>query len=180
MTRRSTEADSGEAGSRDAGSRDAGSREGGIRDADVVPACALTRRRFVGASAGVVLVGCGPQSMPTYRVPGVKSNIVEFDLGVTPELATAGGIVAVQPDGLRKPLIVMRLEAQRFRVLSSKCTHLGCTVRWDNGEQLLRCPCHGSRFDDQGKPQRGPAKQPLREYPNQLAGTTLQIAVRDE
>ncbi len=155
---------------------DAGSAD----DADLVPACALTRRRFVGASAGVVLAGCGPKSMPTYRVPEVKSGIVEFDLGLAPELATAGGIVAVLPSGVRKPLIVMRLESEQFRVLSSKCTHLGCIVRWDNEEQMLRCPCHGARYDDHGKPQRGPAKQPLREYPNQLAGTTLQIAVRDE
>ena len=31
-----------------------------------------------------------------------------------------------------------------------------------------------------GKVVRGPAKQPLREYASQLAGTTLQIAVRDD
>ncbi len=146
----------------------------------LVPACALTRRGFVGASAGVLLVGCGPSSMPTRKVEAIKDGVLEFELSKHPELVVAGGMVALHPEGTRKPLIVMRLEGDRFRVLSSKCSHLGCTVRWDNEEQTLRCPCHGSRFGDDGKVQRGPAKQPLREYPNQLAGTTLQIAVRDD
>lgn len=148
-------------------------------EASLVPVCALTRRGFVGASAGLMLVGCGPKAMPVRKVPGIKDGIVEFEVGKIAELATAGGIVAVQPEGMRKPLLVLRLEGEQFRVMSSKCTHLGCTVRWDNEEQTLRCPCHGSRFSDDGKPTRGPAKQPLVQYANQLAGTVLQIAVKD-
>lgn len=144
-----------------------------------VPICALTRRRFVGAAATVAAVGCGPAAMPTKKIGTVQDNIFELDLGKVPELATAGGMAAVQPTGLKKPLIVMRLEGDRFRVLSSKCPHMGCTVRWDNEEQLLRCPCHGSRFSDDGKVKKGPAKQPLREFPYQLAGTLLQVSVRD-
>ena len=139
--------------------------------ADLVPICALTRRRFVGAAATVTLVGCGPAAMPTKKLGKVESNVLELELAKIPELAVAGGMVAVLPDGLKKPLIVMRLEGERFRVLSSKCTHLGCTVRWDNEEQLLRCPCHGSRFTDDGKVSKGPAKTPLREFPTDLAGT---------
>lgn len=150
-----------------------------VPDAPLVPVCALSRRRFVGASAGLVLVGCGPKAMPVRKVPGVKDNVVELEVSKIAELGTAGGIVAVLPEGMRKPLLVMRLEGEQFRVLSSKCTHLGCTVRWDNEEQSLRCPCHGSRFSDDGKPTRGPAKEPLASYPNQLAGTVLQIAVKD-
>jgi len=146
--------------------------------ADLVPICALTRRRFVGAAATVTLVGCGPAAMPTQRLGKVDGTMVELELGKVPELATAGGMAAIQPDGLKKPLIVMRLEGEKFRVLSSKCTHLGCTVRWDNEEQRLRCPCHGSRFGDDGKVLKGPAKTPLREYPSQLAGTMLQISIR--
>jgi cytochrome b6-f complex iron-sulfur subunit len=148
--------------------------------ASLVPVCALTRRRFVGASAGLVLAGCGPASMPAQKVPAVKDGILEFEIGKIVELATPGGMAAVQPEGARKPLIIMRLEGGQFRVLSSRCPHLGCTVRWDNEVQALRCPCHNSRFSDDGKVTKGPAKQPLREYPSQLAGTTLQIAIRDD
>lgn len=147
--------------------------------AAIVPVCALSRRRFVGASAGLALVGCGPKAMPVHKVPAIKQGIVEIEVGKIPELGSAGGIVAVQPEGMRKPLLVLRLEGEQFRVLSSKCTHMGCTVRWDNEEQSLRCPCHGSRFADDGKVTRGPAKAPLTSYAHQLAGTVLQIAIKD-
>lgn len=145
----------------------------------LVPACALTRRRFVGASAGVALVGCGPQKMKTKPVAAPEGGIVEVEVSKIVELATPGGMVAVQPAGTRKPMIVMRLEGDAFRVLSAKCTHLGCVVRWDNDEQQLRCPCHGSRFSDSGKVTKGPAKAPLKEYATQMFGTKLQIAIGD-
>jgi len=44
--------------------------------------------------------------------------------------------------------------------LSAICTHLGCVVaRQEEGGFF--CPCHGSRFDSQGKVVRGPAPKPL-------------------
>ncbi|HEY6005257.1 MAG TPA: Rieske (2Fe-2S) protein [Anaeromyxobacter sp.] len=40
--------------------------------------------------------------------------------------------------------------------LSSRCPHLGCRIdRSEDG--VLPCPCHGSRFDLQGKRLAGPA-----------------------
>ena len=45
--------------------------------------------------------------------------------------------------------------------ISAICTHLGCTVsRQEDGGFF--CPCHGSRFDAQGKVLSGPAPRPLR------------------
>ncbi len=43
--------------------------------------------------------------------------------------------------------------------LSLVCTHLGCTV--ESRPDGFACPCHGSRFDLQGKVKRGPAAKPL-------------------
>lgn len=44
--------------------------------------------------------------------------------------------------------------------ISGICTHLGCTVaRQEEGGFF--CPCHGSRFDAQGKNVSGPAPRPL-------------------
>jgi len=44
--------------------------------------------------------------------------------------------------------------------LSLICTHLGCTVTVTGDS--FSCPCHGSRFDRQGKVEKGPANAPLR------------------
>jgi len=46
----------------------------------------------------------------------------------------------------------------RIHMFSAKCTHVGCTVRWNELEKSFDCPCHGSRFQGQtGNVVNGPA-----------------------
>ena len=45
-------------------------------------------------------------------------------------------------------------------VLSSHCTHLGCKIHEVRNERLI-CPCHGSEYDFNGVPTKGPAFKAL-------------------
>src|SRR6266511_866954 len=72
-----------------------------------------------------------------------------------------GGVVDV--DG--RKLAVYRDERGLSHALSPKCTHMGCTVDWNDAERTWDCPCHGSRFDVEGKVLRGPAAKPLAPQP---------------
>lgn len=53
----------------------------------------------------------------------------------------------------------------RLHAVSPRCTHLGCQVAWNAAEQSWDCPCHGSRFDPDGRILNGPATQPLPSHP---------------
>ncbi len=54
-------------------------------------------------------------------------------------------------------------------VLSTTCTHLGCTPNWLSGENKFKCPCHGSGFYKTGINFEGPAPRPLERYRVTLA-----------
>jgi cytochrome b6-f complex iron-sulfur subunit len=65
--------------------------------------------------------------------------------------------VTFNPD---RRLFVVRDEDD-FHVISAVCSHLGCTVQWKADERRFDCPCHGSRFHEDGKVIGGPAPRPL-------------------
>jgi len=56
---------------------------------------------------------------------------------------------------------VVRLADGGFMAVYHRCTHLGCTVPWDQGAQKFICPCHNSKFDQQGTVENPPAPRPL-------------------
>ena len=78
----------------------------------------------------------------------------EFDLGPASNYAPGSRTVIADV-----PAILIR-KADRYTALSLVCTHLGCTVE-PKGHDFV-CPCHGSRYNADGRVVRGPAQQPLR------------------
>jgi Rieske Fe-S protein len=60
---------------------------------------------------------------------------------------------------------VSRDPAGELHTVSATCTHMGCTVTWNDAESSWDCPCHGSRFAPDGNVLHGPALQPLERLP---------------
>ena len=46
-----------------------------------------------------------------------------------------------------------------FTKCDLKCPHIGCKLIYNQLEQSWDCPCHGSRFDKNGKVISAPAKE---------------------
>ncbi len=73
----------------------------------------------------------------------------------------APGQAAVHDRSLT-PTAAYRDEDGMLHKVSAVCTHLGCTVTWNGAERSWDCPCHGSRFDTDGRVLQGPAVKDLR------------------
>jgi cytochrome b6-f complex iron-sulfur subunit len=99
------------------------------------------------------------------------------------------------PEGLTlvpdRRLFVSR-HGRQFRAMSAVCTHLGCTVRVEaslrpdpldadtrRATQVfeLACPCHGSRYHEDGSNISGPAPRPLAAFRVTLAPDDGQLVV---
>lgn len=67
------------------------------------------------------------------------------------------------PPGTRIALgdqkVAVTREGDKMAAISITCTHLGCIV--GVSETGFACPCHGSRFDQDGNVTGGPAPKPL-------------------
>jgi nucleotide-binding universal stress UspA family protein/nitrite reductase/ring-hydroxylating ferredoxin subunit len=68
-----------------------------------------------------------------------------------------GGVL----DAGGETLAVFRDEAGGLHALSPRCTHMGCTVDWNDAERTWDCPCHGSRYGLDGEVIKGPAEKAL-------------------
>jgi glycine/D-amino acid oxidase-like deaminating enzyme/nitrite reductase/ring-hydroxylating ferredoxin subunit len=105
---------------------------------------------------------------PLAALTFAKENLnvaAQYASWVTPgEVSTAEeirpGTGAIVRGGLSK-IAVYRDESGKLHERSAVCTHLGCIVAWNAAESSWDCPCHGSRFDPDGKVLNGPAIAPL-------------------
>lgn len=62
-----------------------------------------------------------------------------------------------------KEVAAYKDEQEKLYVVSPICTHLSCVVNWNNAERTWDCPCHGSRFNYDGKIIHGPALRKLKK-----------------
>lgn len=61
---------------------------------------------------------------------------------------------------LKQQLLINGVEAVSNLLTPSikRCPHMGCTLKWNKNERTWDCPCHGSRFEKDGKLIDNPAK----------------------
>ena len=67
------------------------------------------------------------------------------------------------------------LEDGSFLALSRTCTHLGCSLPWDEKEAKFICPCHGSTFNMRGEALTSPATRPLDYYPVRIENGRVKV-----
>jgi glycine/D-amino acid oxidase-like deaminating enzyme/nitrite reductase/ring-hydroxylating ferredoxin subunit len=82
----------------------------------------------------------------------------------TPQLDDLGKIPAGRGEVVEwkgERVAIYKDDGGRVFSCSAVCTHMGCIVHWNGAERSWDCPCHGSRFNYDGKVIQGPANKDL-------------------
>jgi cytochrome b6-f complex iron-sulfur subunit len=129
-----------------------------------VEVSAPSRREFLyyiwGASIVMLLgqttAGIVWFSLPRFR-EGEFGGVFRFAAG---DLPPAGSAPISEPAGR---FWVSNTE-DGFMVLYAVCTHLGCLPKWQPTNTRFECPCHGSKFENDGAYIEGPAPRGLDRF----------------
>jgi Rieske Fe-S protein len=74
-------------------------------------------------------------------------------------------------------LFLVRQHDGGFLALSLICSHLGCSIAWDEPNDRFICPCHSSAFDKSGNVINKPAPRALDFFPVSIDAGKVRIDV---
>ncbi len=152
----------------------------------------VTRRTFmqqtIAALSGLMAVG--------YAIPGISyiiSPAMEekaeawLFMGMIDKVEQGGAPVLFKSTVERKTgwivdtveyaAYISTTDNTNYDARSNICTHLGCRVRWINGESVFYCPCHNAQFNEDGSVKDGPPPRPLDEYETKVEDGQIFIKI---
>lgn len=74
------------------------------------------------------------------------------------ELAPGEGKVVKYED---EKIAIFKDDEGVIHAIDPVCTHMKCEVKWNGAERSWDCPCHGARYDTEGKVLTGPADRDM-------------------
>jgi nitrite reductase/ring-hydroxylating ferredoxin subunit len=142
----------------------------------------------LGALAAGILAGAGFDRLtgegarPRSGLPAEREPLVESEFGHWQHVAHAAEV----PNGAIRPFSAGALHGflinrdGQYRAVSGVCTHLGCTLSFQDSVQSLVCPCHGAQFALDGRQRFGGTAfrlrlPPLSEIDVRVRGSSVQV-----
>ena len=135
------------------------------------PSPFATRRHFIQVGMAAVAAAWAGTLVQSRLFPqeGTQpAKPVSFPLAELP----VGGVKTIAYGAA--PALVMRT-AEGIRAFSLICTHLACTVRWEDAKKEFFCPCHDGRFDQFGEVLAGPPPAPLEQVAVRVEGEQVVV-----
>ncbi len=130
-----------------------------------VEVSAPSRREFLyyiwGASM-VLILGEASAGLIWFMLPRFKEGAFGGVFNYSPDkvLGTDSPPTNV-PEGR---FWVSNVENEGLIILYAVCTHLGCLPKWVENNNRFECPCHGSKFQRNGRYIEGPAPRSLDRF----------------
>jgi menaquinol-cytochrome c reductase iron-sulfur subunit len=100
-------------------------------------------------------------------------------ISLDPEIGDAGKTtVYVRTFNPRQDKVIKGQDSQPYVVISTRCAHLGCPVRYIQASAKFLCPCHGGIYGFQGQVEGGPPVRPLDRFYTRVRAGRVEVGDR--
>lgn len=151
----------------------------------------INRREFIETAALAGACACGLTGCATFTKIGdtlpiesaaYKAELpdkVTVTLNKAPSLAAPGKAVKIVDPALSDPLIIARVEQDKYVVASLRCPHRGVELEYQADQKRFRCASLGhSKFALDGRKLGGPAPREIKVYAASVADGILTIKLQ--
>lgn len=139
----------------------------------------MKRRNFINFLFGGGLVG----TFLTFLYPVIRYIIPPKQSQVEVSQVTAAKVGELAPNSSKifkfgnSPGILINTKNGEIIAFSAVCTHLTCTVIYEEDTESILCPCHNGRFDLGGNVISGPPPSPLEAYNVEILGDEIVVSI---
>lgn len=139
----------------------------------------MKRRNFINFLFGGGLVG----TFLTFLYPVIRYIIPPKQSQVEVSQVTAAKVGELAPNSSKifkfgnSPGILINTKNGEIIAFSAVCTHLTCTVIYEEDNESILCPCHNGRFDLGGNVISGPPPSPLEAYNVEILGDEIVVSI---
>ena len=142
------------------------------------PAQPISRRAFLQSllQGGVLaLLGAALYPIARYLSPprGAESSVSSVVAAKAGELLS--NTAKIFRFGNRPGLLINTPQGE-LKAFSAVCTHLNCTVQYDDAASVIWCACHNGKFDLNGQVISGPPPRPLEAYQVNVRGDDVVVS----
>jgi menaquinol-cytochrome c reductase iron-sulfur subunit len=108
-----------------------------------------------------------------------ESTYVPRVINITPEIGDAGKTtIYVRRFNPKRDKVVKGQDSQPYVAISTRCTHVGCPVRYAQASQKFICPCHGGVYGFEGNNEGGPPVRPLDRFYTRVTAGRVEVGDR--
>jgi succinate dehydrogenase / fumarate reductase iron-sulfur subunit len=132
---------------------------------------------MVGGVMASAFVGPSLRKKETLWVPAGKMDDLQVGKVTTLNLNYTEKIGIYEQKNTKPVMVWCQSSDKNIVVYDSRCTHLGCTVRWDTRQNSFLCACHGGKFALDGSVTAGPPPKPLDHMDYKIDNGNLLIAM---
>jgi menaquinol-cytochrome c reductase iron-sulfur subunit len=100
-------------------------------------------------------------------------------MNINAEIGDAGKTtVYVRKFNPGRDKVIKGEDSQPYVVISTRCAHLGCPVRYIQASAKFLCPCHGGIYGFQGDVEGGPPVRPLDRFYTRVTNGRVEVGDR--